>query len=101
MVDAFNHGTRTLLDRMDESLEFLNRMTANLEWQTLRNASAVSSDMYVSVFQRRLKWKSRWCAELISQDDGAFIDSSLLRFLCHESKTTDKMTRYIQRISSS
>ncbi|XP_014472027.1 PREDICTED: angiotensin-converting enzyme-like [Dinoponera quadriceps] len=87
---------------MDDSLEFLNRATASLEWRTLRNASAVPLDVHASVFQLRLKWRNRWCAELIDlQDNGMFVDRRLRRFLCRGPKYTGKMTREIAVVKES
>ncbi|XP_032666205.1 angiotensin-converting enzyme-like [Odontomachus brunneus] len=98
-LDTFDHETRTLLNRMDNSFEFLNQATANLEWKILRNASVVSSDVYASVFQLRLKWKSHGCAELMNiQNSGVFINRRLLHFMCHGPKYTDKMMRKISII---
>ncbi|XP_025162377.1 angiotensin-converting enzyme [Harpegnathos saltator] len=94
--NAFNHGARIWLDRVDDSLEFLNRATASLEWQTLRNASVVPPDVYASVFQLRLMWRDRWCGELMDfQDNGIFVGRQLLSFLCHGVKYNDKITRKI------
>lgn len=95
-MEEIDYGTSTImLNRMDNTLELLNRAIAELEWQALANRSIVPSEMYMHFVRLKLKLRNEWCAKLMDlQNNGVSVKRKLLRFLCKGPKYTDEIAKY-------
>lgn len=95
MRKSDNEALENVLIQMNSVFELLNRIIANFEWQTFKNSTIVSPEVYTYFVQLKLKWRSRLCAELMNVwNNGVPINEKLLHFLCKGPKYTPETARY-------